>query len=124
MKIDLSILSKIHLQLDYLNPFDDPVDVVGLDDQIAGGVSLAIAGLAVFLAVMAFSAYRRTNLPQLKYVVVAFSLFTVFLAVEAIQEFLPLNDDSFDLLLAIIVLLILISFSMGIIKIRNKKINR
>lgn len=124
MKIDLSILSKIHLQLDYLNPFDDPADVVGLDDQIAGGVSLAIASLSVFLAIVAFSAYRRTNLPQLKYVVLAFSLFTVFLVVEALQEFLPLNDDSFDLLLSIIILLILVSFSMGIIKIRNKKINR
>lgn len=124
MKIDLSVLSKIHLQLDYLNPFDDPADVVGLDDQIAGSVNLAIAGLSIFLAIVAFSAYRRTSLPQLKYVVLAFSLFTVFLVVEALQEFLPLNDDSFDLLLSIIVLLILISFSMGIIKVRNKKINR
>lgn len=120
----MSFLSKIYLQLDYLNPFDDPADVVGLDDQIAGAVNVAIAGLSVFLAILAFSAYRKTNFSQLKYVVIAFSLFTVFLLIEAIQEFLPLNDDSFDLLLSIIILFILISFSLGIVKIRNKKINR
>ena len=120
----MSLLSKTFLQLDYLNPFDDPIDVVGVDDQIAGAVNVAIAGLSIFLAILAFSAYRKTNFSQLKYVVIAFSLFTVFLLIEATQEFLPLNDDSFDLLLSIIILLILVSFSMGIIKTSNKKINR
>lgn len=119
----MSFLSKIPLQLDYLNPFDDPADVVSLDDQIAGSVDVAIAGLSIFLAVLALKAYKKTNLPQLKFVVVAFSLFTVFLGFEAIQEFLPLNDDSFDLVLAIILLLILISFFFGIMKKRKKKVD-
>lgn len=116
----MSLFSKIFLQLDYVNPFDDPADVVSIDDQIAGGVDVAIAGLSVFLAFMAYKAYKRSKIPQLKYVTLAFSLFTVFLGVEAVQEFLPLNDDSFDLLLAIIVLTILISFFFGILKKRKK----
>ena len=116
----MSFLNKLLLQIDYFNPFDDPSDVVSIDDQIAGGVNVAIAGLSIILAIMAFSAYRRSKLPQLKYVVLAFSLFTVFLAIEAAQEFLPLDDDSFDLILSIIVLLILISFFFGIMKKRKK----
>jgi hypothetical protein len=118
----VSLLSKSFLQLGYLNPFDDPLDVVSVDDQIAGAVDIGIGCLSIFLAIMAYNAYRKTNFPQLKYVVIAFSLFTAFLAVEAFQEFLPFNDDSFDLLLSIIILLILISFSFGILKIRNKKL--
>ena len=120
--IKLLFLSKIFLQLDYLNPFDDPLDVVSVDDQVAGGVDIAIAGFSVFLAVLAFGAYRKTKFTQLKFVVLAFSLFTVYLITEAVQEFLPINDDSFDLLLSIIILLILLSFFFGIIKIRNRKL--
>ena len=116
----MSLFSKIFLQLDYVNPFDDPADVVSIDDQIAGGVDVAIAGLSVFLAFMAYKAYKRSKIPQLKYVTLAFSLFTVFLAVEAVQEFLPIDDDSFDLILAIIILTILISFFFGILKKRKR----
>lgn len=117
----MSNLSSIFLQLDYLNPFDDPADVVGFDDIIAGSVSIGIAALSVFLAILAFGAYRKTQFHQLKYVVLAFSLFTVFLLLEAVQEFLPLNDDSFDLLLSGIILLILVSFFFGVMKKRTKK---
>ncbi len=119
--INLLFLSTVFLQLDYLNPFDDPLDSVSFDDQIAGGVDLAIAGFSIFLAVLAFGAYRKTKFTQLKFVVLAFSLFTVYLMIEAFQEFLPFNDDSFDLILSIIILLILLSFFFGIIKVRNRK---
>jgi len=112
----VSFLSKISLQMDYINPFDDPIDVVSVDDQIAGGVGIAIAGLAIFLAVLAFGAYKKTKLPQLKFVVIAFSLFTVFLGLEATQELLPLNDDSFDLILSGIILMILVCFFLGIVR--------
>lgn len=115
----MTFFSKFPLQLDYLNPFDDPTDIVTLDDQIAGGVDLAIAFLSITLTVLAISAYKKTKVPQLRYVALAFSLFTVFLGIEAIQEFLPINDDSFDLLLSIVILLILISFFFGIMKKRN-----
>lgn len=115
----MTFFSKFSLQLDYLNPFDDPTDIVTLDDQIAGGVDLAIASLSITLTVLAISAYKKTKVPQLRYVALAFSLFTVFLGIEAIQEFLPINDDSFDLLLSIVILLILISFFFGIMKKRN-----
>ena len=115
----LSILSKITLQLDYLNPFDDPVDVVTQDDLIAGSVTLAIAGLSIFLTIMAISAHKKTGVSQLKYIAIAFSLFTIYLATEALQEFLPLDDDSFDLFLSIIMMFILICFFFGIM--RKKK---
>lgn len=108
------------MQLDYVNPFDDPSDIVSIDDQIAGGVDIAIASLAIFLAFTAYKVYKRSKMPQVKYVVIAFSLFTIFLGVEALQEFLPLNDDSFDLMLSLIIFLILISFFFGILKKRKK----
>lgn len=108
------------MQLDYVNPFDDPADIVSIDDQIAGSVDVAIASLAIFLAFTAYKAYRRSKIPQVKYVVLAFSLFTVFLGVEAVQEFLPLNDDSFDLMISLIILMILVSFFFGILKKRKK----
>lgn len=112
----MAFLSNFALQIDYLNPFDDPVDIVTIDDQIAGGVDIAIASLSITLTVLAISAYKKTKVPQLKYVALAFSLFTVFLGLEALQEFLPLNDDSFDLILSMIILFILISFFFGIMK--------
>jgi len=115
----LSILSKISLQLDYVNPFDDPLDIVTQDDIIAGSVDVAIAGLSIVLTIMAISAYRKTGMPQLKFVALAFSLFSVYLATEAMQELLPFNDDSFDLFLSVIMMSILISFFFGVM--RKKK---
>ena len=115
----LLVISDIFLQFDYLNPFDDPVDVVTQDDIIAGSVTVAIAGLSILLTIMAVSAYRKTRVSQLKYIALAFSLFTIYLATEALQELLPLDDDSFDLFLSIIMMLILLSFFFGIM--RKKK---
>ena len=118
--VGLDILSQFRLQLDYVNPFDDPIDVVTQDDIIAGFVAIAIAGLSIVLTVMAVSAYKKTNMPQLKYVALAFSLFSLYLGIEALQELLPFDDDSFDLLLSAIMLCILISFFFGIM--RKKKL--
>lgn len=115
----LLVISDIFLQLDYLNPFDDPEDIVTEDDIIAGSVTVAIAGLSIFLTIMAVSAYMKTRVSQLKYIALAFSLFTIYLATEALQELLPLDDDSFDLFLSVIMMLILISFFFGIM--RKKK---
>ncbi len=115
----LSALSKISLQLDYLNPFDDPLDVVTQDDIISGSVAIAIAGFSIVLTIMAITAYRKTGISQLKYIAMAFSLFTIYLGIEALQELLPLNDDSFDLFLSAIMLGILISFFLGVM--RKKK---
>ncbi|MHA7734032.1 hypothetical protein [Nitrosopumilus sp. S6] len=112
-------ISDIFLQFDYLNPFDDPGDVVTEDDVIAGSVTVAIAGLSIFLTIMAVSAYRKTRVSQLKYIALAFSLFTIYLATEALQELLTFDDDSFDLFLSIIMMLILLCFFFGII--RKKK---
>lgn len=115
----LLIISDIFLQMDYLNPFDDPVDIVTEDDVIAGSVTVAIAGLSIFLTIMAISAYKRTRVHQLKYIALAFSLFTIYLVTEALQELLTFDDDSFDLFLSIIMMFILISFFFGIM--RKKK---
>ena len=115
----LSILSNIPLQLDYINPFDDPTDIVTQDDVIAGSVDIAIAGLALFLTITAVTAYKKTGISQLKFVALAFSLFTTYMVTEAMQELLPFDDDSFDLFLSVIMLFILISFFMGIM--RKKK---
>ena len=115
----LSVLSKITLQLDYINPFDDPIDVVTQDDIVSGSVTLAIAGFSILLTIMAITAYKKTGVPQLKYIAMAFSFFTIYLGTEALQELLPLNDDSFDLFLSGIMLLILVSFFLGVM--RKKK---
>ena len=115
----MSILLKITHQLDYLNPFDDPVDTVTSDDVIAGLVIVAIACFSIFLTIMALSAYRKTLMPQLKFIAIAFSLFTLYLGIEALHELFPFNDDSFDLLSSVIMLCILICFFFGII--RKKK---
>jgi len=120
----LSILSKFSLQLDYFNPFDDPIDVVTQDDLLAGLVSIAIAGLSILLTIMAISAYRKTRVPQLKFIAVAFLLFTIYLGIEALQELLPLDDDSFDLFLSLIMLGILISFFFGIMRKRKNHLEQ
>lgn len=112
----LLAISDIFLQLDYLNPFDDPGDVVTEDDLIAGLVNVAIAGLSIFLTIMAVSAYKKTGVSKLKYIALAFFLFTVYLATEAFQELLTFDDDSFDLFLSIIMMFILISFFFGIMR--------
>lgn len=112
----LLFLTKISLQLDYLNPFDDPADIVTQDDIVAGLVTVAIAGLSILLTLMATSAYKKTRVPQLKFIAIAFSLFTLYLGIEAMQELLPFDDDSFDLFLSAIMLGILVSFFFGIMK--------
>jgi len=117
--MQLSILSKISLQFDYFNPFDDPIDIVTQDDLLAGSVTIAIACFSILLTIMAISAYKKTRMPQLKFIATAFSLFTIYLGTEALQELLPFDDDSFDLFLSIIMLGILISFFFGIM--RKKK---
>ena len=120
----LSVISNIFLQLDYLNPFDDPADIVTQDDIIAGSVTVAIAGLSIVLTIMAVSAYRKTGVSQLKYIALAFSLFTIYLATEALQELLPFDDDSFDLFLSVIMLGILISFFFGIMRKKNNHLKK
>lgn len=120
----LSVISNIFLQLDYLNPFDDPADIVTQDDIIAGSVTVAIAGLSIVLTIMAVSAYRKTGVSQLKYIALAFSLFTIYLATEALQELLPFDDDSFDLFLSVIMLGILISFFFGIMRKKNNHLEK
>ncbi|MFB5623067.1 MAG: hypothetical protein ACE5RH_03650 [Nitrosarchaeum sp.] len=109
-------LSQIYLQISYLNPFDDPADIVSSEDIIAGSVDIAIAGLSIFLTILSLRAYKKTKLPQLKYIGIAFSLFSVYLGIDALQELLPINEDSFDFILSLIVLFILICFFLGIMK--------
>ena len=124
LELYLSVISNIFLQLDYLNPFDDPADIVTQDDIIAGSVTVAIAGLSIVLTIMAVSAYRKTGVSQLKYIALAFSLFTIYLATEALQELLPFDDDSFDLFLSVIMLGILISFFFGIMRKKNNHLEK
>lgn len=85
-------------------------------DYIAGFVSLGIAGLSVFLSILAYGAYKKTRLSRLKFIVIAFSLFVVLLSLEALEEFFLLSDDTFDLLQSTIILFILISFFFGVMK--------
>lgn len=114
----MSFLAKTGLQLRY-NPFDITNDVVTLEDQIAGSIDLAVAGLATFLAIVAYRAYKRTRFSQLRYVIFAFSLFTVFLSIKAAQEFLPFGEDSIDLVTSILILLIILSFFFGVLRKKN-----
>ena len=116
LDLHFSSISKIYLQFGYINPFDDPSDIVSPDDIIAGSVDIAIACLSIFLTILTFQAYKKTKLFQLKYVGISFSLFSVYLGIEAAHELLPLNDDSFDFFLSLIMLMILICFFIGIMK--------
>jgi hypothetical protein len=68
-------------------------------------------------AVLSVSAYRKTNVQKIKYAIMAFGLFALFLLFEAIEKFFkPIYTAYTDIFVAPIVLAIVVLFFFAIIR--------
>jgi hypothetical protein len=71
----------------------------------------------IFLLVLSVSAYRKTNVEKIKYAIMAFGLFALFLLYEAIEKFFKPKYTAYaDIFVAPIVLAIVVLFFFAIIR--------
>ena len=90
---------------------------VELIDTLEGMIYLSSTVLALLLLALSISAYRNTGIKKIKYAIVAFALFAVFLFYEYLEgvfKFLEANYS--DLILAFITFGVLILFFLAIIR--------
>ena len=90
---------------------------VELIDTLEGIIYLSSTVLALLLLALSISAYRNTGIKKIKYAIVAFALFAVFLFYEYLEgvfKFLEANYS--DLILAFITFGVLILFFLAIIR--------
>lgn len=71
--------------------------------------------LALVLVALSISSYRKTGLKKLKYVIIAFSLFCVFLTYENLEALLSLDNPFTDIIIPLTALMILIFFFIAVI---------
>jgi hypothetical protein len=92
--------------------------VLEMDSYHALEMILYIMGsvLGAFLIGLSISAYRKSGLHKLKYAIVAFSLFSVFLIYEYVEHLLFLESPIADIMIHVTGLSILAFFFMAIIK--------
>jgi chromate transport protein ChrA len=86
--------------------------------NIVEGIIYGIGAVfSILLLALSISAYRDTGMKRIKYAIVAFGLFAVFLFYEFIDNFFRgLNTAYADIIVAPIVLAIVILFFLGIVK--------
>jgi hypothetical protein len=100
----MQLLELILLQIRWDNIIEDIIYAIG-------------AVFCVLLLALSISAFRDTGMKRIKYAIVAFGLFAVFLFYEFIDKFFRgLNTAYADIIVAPIVLAIVILFFLGIVK--------
>jgi hypothetical protein len=87
-------------------------------DNIIEGIIYGIGAVfSILLLALSVSAYRDTGMKRIKYAIVAFGLFAIFLFYEFIDKFFRGLDSAYaDIIVAPIVLAIVILFFLGIVK--------
>jgi Co/Zn/Cd efflux system component len=69
----------------------------------------------IFMLVLSVSAYKKTNVQKIKYAIMAFGLFALFLLYEAIEKFFKPKYTAYtDIFIAPIVLAIVVLFFFAI----------
>ena len=103
--------------MDYFGSFLPLLREVELINTLEGIIYLSSTVLALLLLALSISAYRNTGIKKIKYAIVAFALFAVFLFYEYLEgvfKFLEANYS--DLILAFITFGVLILFFLAIIR--------
>jgi peptidoglycan/LPS O-acetylase OafA/YrhL len=85
-------------------------------DLIEGLLYVVGAIFAALLVTLSFSAYRNTNLKNLSYAVVAFSLFVIFLIYEYVEHQYKIDTPFTDIIVPSMILAILVLFFLAVIK--------
>lgn len=85
--------------------------------RISDGIELAIVGFSLGLFALSLSAYRNSGMKRILFAAGAFALFAIQLFLDYFEEALDLlEDETTDILLAMITLSILILFFLAILK--------
>ena len=97
------ILSEIFLQ----------IESFGIDD----GLEIGIGIFSLILFALSITAYRNTGIKKILFAAAAFGLFAIQLLVDSLEDFVEFfEEDSTDILVALITLAILILFFIAIVK--------
>ena len=88
----------------------DIKDIIELFLYTAGSAISAV------LVALSISAYQSTGLKKLRYAIVAFGLFCVFLTYEMLESVFSYDDPFTDVLIPISALVILVFFFLAVIK--------
>ena len=97
------ILSEIFLQ----------IESFGIDD----GLEIGIGIFSLILFALSITAYRNTGIKKILFAAAAFGLFAIQLLVDSLEDYVEFfEEDSTDILVALITLAILILFFIAIVK--------
>ena len=103
--------------MDYFGSFLPLLREVELITTLEGIIYLSSTVLALLLLALSISAYRNTGIKKIKYAIVAFALFAVFLFYEYLEGVFKFLEASYsDLILAFITFGVLILFFLAIIR--------
>jgi hypothetical protein len=90
---------------------------VGLVDTVEGIIYVSSTVLSLLLLALSISAYRNTGLRKIKYAIVAFGLFAVYLFYEYLEgKFKFLEETYSDIILPSIIFGILVLFFLAIVR--------
>ena len=97
------ILSKLFLEIE---PF-------AIDD----GLEIGIGIFSIILFALSITAYRNTGIKKILFAAAAFGLFAIQLLVDSLEDYIEFfEEDSTDILVALITLAILVLFFVAIVK--------
>jgi len=85
-----------------------------LYDIVESSLYIAATGFSIFLMALSISAYRDTGARKIKYAIVAFALFAVFLFYEFLEHsFISIESPYTDIILPSAVLAIVFLFFLS-----------
>lgn len=103
--------------MDYLGSILLVLHQYGSYNIIEGIIYGIGTAFCIFLLVLSISAYRKTHVQKIKYAIMAFGLFAIFLSYDSIEKFFKPKYTAFsDVFIAPMVLAIVVLFFFAIMK--------
>ena len=96
--------------------FDPVIQQIAFNDIVEMLLYIAGSILSAVLVTLSIFAYRKTGLKKLRYAIIAFSLFCVFLIYEGLEHIFSLDNPFTDIIIPSSGLVIVLFFFLAVIK--------
>ncbi len=96
--------------------FDPVIQQIAFNDIVEMLLYVAGSIFSVVLVALSISAYRKSGLHKLKYAIVAFSLFCVFLIYENVEHLFLFENPITDIIIPLTGMVILALFFMTVVR--------
>jgi peptidoglycan/LPS O-acetylase OafA/YrhL len=92
------------------------IQQIPVNDKIEFSLYVVASIFSTALIALSVSAYRKTGLNKLKYAIIAFSLFCMFLIYENFENLYSFDSPFTDIVIPLAALAILVFFFMAVVK--------